>query len=60
MKLGEIGCFLSHYHVWKEIVERGYQSTLVLEDDIRFEAFFKSKVHSVMNEVSKIPNWDLV
>lgn len=60
MKLGEIGCFLSHYQIWEKIIENQYQVTLVLEDDIRFESFFKAKVEHVMAELQQIPNWDLV
>lgn len=25
MTHGEIGCFLSHYNVWKDVVENGYE-----------------------------------
>ncbi|CAG9830491.1 unnamed protein product [Diabrotica balteata] len=60
MKLGEIGCFMSHLNIWKEIVQEGYGTTLVLEDDIRFEPFFRHKVQNLMAEVRRIPNWDLV
>ncbi len=31
---GEIGCFLSHRRVWKEIVDRGLEAALILEDDV--------------------------
>jgi GR25 family glycosyltransferase involved in LPS biosynthesis len=30
---GEIGCMVSHIHVWERIVEEGLERTLVLEDD---------------------------
>jgi collagen beta-1,O-galactosyltransferase len=60
MTLGEIGCFLSHYNIWREIVRNGYETTLVLEDDIRFESFFRSKVLNVMTEVKRVSGWDLV
>lgn len=30
---GEIGCFLSHYHIWKMIKETG-EPAMILEDDI--------------------------
>ncbi|KAL1516582.1 hypothetical protein ABEB36_000479 [Hypothenemus hampei] len=60
MKLGEIGCFLSHYNIWNQIVANNYEITFVLEDDIRFESFFISRLIKVMEEVLKFPNWDLV
>ncbi|CAG9770550.1 unnamed protein product [Ceutorhynchus assimilis] len=60
MKLGEIGCFLSHLEVWQEIVKNNYHTTLVLEDDVKFESFFRTRVENVMSEVLKISDWDLV
>ncbi|XP_044269786.1 glycosyltransferase 25 family member [Tribolium madens] len=60
MTLGEIGCFLSHYNIWKDIVRNGYETTLVLEDDIRFEPFFRSKVLNVMADTKRVSGWDLV
>jgi collagen beta-1,O-galactosyltransferase len=36
MKLGEIGCFLSHYKVWEDITHNEHQRSIVLEDDVRF------------------------
>eukprot|EP00276_Gloeochaete_wittrockiana_P011338 CAMPEP_0184648234 /NCGR_PEP_ID=MMETSP0308-20130426/5310_1 /TAXON_ID=38269 /ORGANISM="Gloeochaete witrockiana, Strain SAG 46.84" /LENGTH=261 /DNA_ID=CAMNT_0027079895 /DNA_START=57 /DNA_END=838 /DNA_ORIENTATION=+ len=34
LKPGEIGCYGSHFEMLQEIVDRGYNQTLVLEDDI--------------------------
>ena len=33
-KLGEIGCSLSHYYLWKKIIEKNIESAIILEDDI--------------------------
>lgn len=58
---GELGCFLSHYNIWKEIVDRGLKTSLVLEDDLRFEIFFKRRLQNLMSEVeSKGLDWDLI
>ncbi|XP_034046532.1 procollagen galactosyltransferase 1 isoform X1 [Thalassophryne amazonica] len=58
---GELGCFLSHYNIWKEIVERGLHSSLVIEDDLRFEVFFKRRLMNLMNEVEyEGLDWDLI
>ncbi|XP_039286759.1 glycosyltransferase 25 family member isoform X2 [Nilaparvata lugens] len=62
MKRGEIGCFLSHYYIWKEILEDdSLDKVIVLEDDVRFEPFFRQKMDSILSELEKfeIP-WDLV
>ncbi|XP_029491291.1 procollagen galactosyltransferase 1-like isoform X2 [Oncorhynchus nerka] len=58
---GELGCFLSHYNIWKEIAERGLKSSLVIEDDLRFEVFFKRRLMNLMSEVeSQGLDWDLM
>ncbi|XP_076142678.1 procollagen galactosyltransferase 1 [Alosa pseudoharengus] len=58
---GELGCFLSHYNIWKEIVDRGLRSSLVIEDDLRFEVFFKRRLQNIMEEVeSQGLKWDLI
>ncbi|GCC35546.1 hypothetical protein chiPu_0014031 [Chiloscyllium punctatum] len=58
---GEMGCFLSHYNVWKEIVDRGLQTSVVIEDDLRFEIFFKRRLKYLMKEVEKVAlDWDLI
>ena len=36
VKLGEVGCFLSHRKIWTEIVENRLALTLILEDDVQF------------------------
>ncbi|TKT80384.1 glycosyltransferase family 25 protein [Aquamicrobium sp. LC103] len=38
LAIGEIGCFLSHRKVWREIVERGLDAGLIVEDDAEIDA----------------------
>jgi len=58
---GEIGCFMSHYNIWKEIIDRDLDKVLVFEDDIRYEAFFKPKLNHLLEELETIRDkWDLV
>ncbi|XP_072536894.1 procollagen galactosyltransferase 2 [Salminus brasiliensis] len=58
---GEIGCFLSHHATWTQVVERGLQSVLVLEDDVRFEPRFKRRLQTIMEDVEKaLLDWDLI
>ncbi|KAL7852006.1 hypothetical protein SRHO_G00177910 [Serrasalmus rhombeus] len=58
---GELGCFLSHYNIWNEIVERGLKVSLVIEDDLRFEIFFKRRLQNLMQEVeAQGLDWDLI
>ncbi|XP_051950416.1 procollagen galactosyltransferase 2-like [Xyrauchen texanus] len=58
---GEIGCFLSHHLIWKQVVERGLQRVLLLEDDVRFEPRFKRRLQIIMEDVKKTQlDWDLI
>uniref|UniRef100_A0AAY4B7U5 Glycosyl transferase family 25 domain-containing protein n=1 Tax=Denticeps clupeoides TaxID=299321 RepID=A0AAY4B7U5_9TELE len=58
---GEIGCFLSHHATWSQVVEQDLQKVLVLEDDVRFEPFFKRRLKAIMDDVEKSKlNWDLI
>nr|XP_033507194.1 procollagen galactosyltransferase 2 [Epinephelus lanceolatus] len=58
---GEIGCFLSHYNIWKQVVEQELQQVLVLEDDVRFEPRFSSRLVAVMENVQRVGlEWDLI
>ncbi|XP_030286984.1 LOW QUALITY PROTEIN: procollagen galactosyltransferase 1-like [Sparus aurata] len=58
---GELGCFLSHYNIWKEILDRGLKTSLVIEDDLRFEVFFKRRLQTLLQEVTTQKlDWDLI
>ncbi|NXE41588.1 GT252 galactosyltransferase, partial [Ptilorrhoa leucosticta] len=58
---GEIGCFLSHYYIWKEVVSRGLEKTLVIEDDVRFEHQFKRKLVKLMADIEQAQlDWELI
>ncbi|XP_056133072.1 LOW QUALITY PROTEIN: procollagen galactosyltransferase 2 [Lampris incognitus] len=58
---GEIGCFLSHHSTWIQVVERGLQSILVLEDDVRLEPRFKRRLKAIMDDIEKAQlDWDLI
>ncbi|KAK5859470.1 hypothetical protein PBY51_021025 [Eleginops maclovinus] len=58
---GEIGCFLSHYNIWKQVQQQGLQQVLVLEDDVRFEPRFRSRLVTVMENVQRVVlEWDLI
>ena len=38
--VGEIGCALSHYSIWKYIVDNNIDKVLILEDDVEFTENF--------------------
>jgi len=62
MTFGEIGCFMSHYKIWEDVVQNSHQKVVVFEDDIRFEMFFTIALSNLMIDLnnSGIKNWDLI
>lgn len=59
--MGEIGCFLSHYFIWEEVIARNLQQVVVFEDDLRFRPNFKSDLGAMMAEVNALKlEWDLI
>ncbi|XP_076622754.1 glycosyltransferase 25 family member [Colletes latitarsis] len=61
MTMGEVGCFLSHYTIWNKVLENGFEKVIVLEDDVRFEPFFRQKVNYILTELDNLQlDWDLV
>jgi len=58
---GEIGCFMSHWNVWNDVIKKKYSKVIVFEDDVRFEPYFRSKMQRLLAELEAIKlNWDLI
>uniref|UniRef100_A0A2R9A294 Cerebral endothelial cell adhesion molecule n=1 Tax=Pan paniscus TaxID=9597 RepID=A0A2R9A294_PANPA len=58
---GEVGCFLSHYSIWEEVVARGLARVLVFEDDVRFESNFRGRLERLTEDVeAEKLSWDLI
>lgn len=60
MTLGEIGCFLSHFYIWEKMVTEKLEEVLILEDDIRFEPYFKERAVNILNEARAVGGWDMM
>uniref|UniRef100_A0A1I8BPS8 Glycosyltransferase 25 family member n=1 Tax=Meloidogyne hapla TaxID=6305 RepID=A0A1I8BPS8_MELHA len=61
MKLGEIGCFLSHYSVWKDVVVNGYDRAIVLEDDLKFTQNGTLIINQIVQDLMKTRlDWDFI
>lgn len=60
MTMGEIGCFLSHHRIWEEMVKRDQKEVLILEDDLRFDSYFKQRATTLIEEARAIGGWDLM
>ena len=51
---GVIGCALSHYMIWKELVDSKYDFFIVYEDDIIFTDNYKQKLDKVLKSTNFI------
>ncbi|CAC5370557.1 GLT25D [Mytilus coruscus] len=61
MTFGEVGCFLSHYNIWKDIEKKGYKKALILEDDAKFIPRFRRQWCRIFADVQEfVSNWDLL
>lgn len=60
MTKGEIGCFLSHFWIWEKMRMENLNEILVLEDDIRFEPYFKERAVALLEDARRIGGWDLM
>lgn len=58
---GEVGCFLSHYYIWKEMVDLQLDKAVVFEDDVRFQGNFRRRLLRLMEEVELVElDWDII
>lgn len=61
MTHGEIGCFLSHYHIWEDVRRNQYRRVLVFEDDLRFVKYFRQTLAALIEEAEeRTIDWDLI
>ena len=49
INVGEIGCFLSHYFIWKYMVNHNIDVALILEDDCIFLDYFNIKFEQILH-----------
>ena len=45
----EIGCYLSHYNLWRRMIDEKIPAAVILEDDARWEKDFSPVVAGIMN-----------
>ncbi|VUZ49167.1 unnamed protein product [Hymenolepis diminuta] len=61
LKYGEIGCFLSHYRIWRDMIEHDYERILILEDDLRFVPGFNRRLAATVKEADvSLADWELL
>ncbi|KAA1242919.1 glycosyltransferase family 25 protein [Aquimarina sp. RZ0] len=61
LKLGEVGCSLSHLNTWKEAVKQDVPYVMVLEDDVIFRDDFSEQINKALKFLqTNYPKWDLL
>ena len=61
LKAGEVGCFLSHYRVWQDVVNEKLKRVIVFEDDLRFAMDGMERVREVLQDLdASKKDWDLI
>lgn len=61
LRKGQISCAYKHYLALKDIVEKGYQYSIIMEDNIQFKGNVVNAVTRYLNELnSNYPEWDIL
>lgn len=58
MQEGQIGCSWSHAEVYKDVIAKGYQKVLILEDDVVIDRQAANLFLQILKELPK--DWELV
>lgn len=58
LRLSEISLLLKHHFCWRDVVEKGYDNVLVLEDDVTFIDNFVEKYNTQTNNLPD--DYDLI
>ena len=55
---GEVGCFLTHHGVWRDVIDKGLERVLILEDDCHPTAEFPERLRRLVEEADRLrPEW---
>jgi GR25 family glycosyltransferase involved in LPS biosynthesis len=49
--LGEIGCTISHMNIYREMIEKGYNRVLILEDDSKLMFQYEELIPKIIEEL---------
>jgi glycosyl transferase family 25 len=58
LSIGAVGCYLSHLHIYKKIMNSDKQYGLIFEDDVSFDSDFLSKLTHALTVIPD--DWDLL
>ena len=55
-----LGCALSHYYLWNQLLNDEKDAYLILEDDAIFTSKFNENLNRVYNTIKNDNNWDIM
>lgn len=58
MMVGAVGCAMSYFKMFTELIYSDYEAYLILEDDIQFTSHFDIKFYSICKQL-KNTDWDI-
>jgi GR25 family glycosyltransferase involved in LPS biosynthesis len=50
-KCGVVGCALSHYYLWKELITSDCSYYIIMEDDVKLCKDFKNKLNEILPQI---------
>ena len=56
LKAGQVGCLLSHYKIWKLIVQRNIEFALIVEDDLHVQY----PLNELLPKLCTVDNFDII
>lgn len=61
MRLSQMACFMSHIFIFQDIVEKGYDTSLIFQDDVSFGPQFRTVLPAVLDEIHELNlAWDVI
>ncbi|XP_043247528.1 glycosyltransferase 25 family member-like [Amphibalanus amphitrite] len=58
---GEVGCSLSHYYIWRDVIKQNLSRVIILEDDSHPSADFPARLRQLVDEADRLrPEWDFL
>ena len=61
MNLGALGCLLSHYRIYQDMLSNSIGKALILEDDAEFDPQFHPEFNRILDDILRSSNsWNLL
>jgi glycosyl transferase family 25 len=56
LSLGEIGCYISHKKIWRQMVEKEIEFAIILEDDLTIQSNFVD----IFSDINNLKKYELI